>query len=101
MFLDKYLNDTKLFLLSTIYKEEYINNLDYNKFIKIYNLFKEYNFYFIDDIILDYLEIFQMDYDEVKKGIIFLKEKLGAEFVYIIGSDMRYLEFIQKENTSI
>lgn len=96
MFLDKYLSETKLFLLSTVYEKEYINNLDYNKFIKIYNLFNEYKFYFIDDIILNYLEIFQMEYDDVKEKLLFLKEKLGDNFVYIIGSDMRYLEFIKK-----
>lgn len=98
MFLENYLSDTKLFLLSTVYEKDYITNLDYNRFINIYNLFKEYNFYFIDDIILNYLEIFQMDYDFVKEKLLFLKEKLGNNFVYIIGSDMRYLEFIKKKD---
>lgn len=98
MFLENYLSDTKLFLLSTVYEKDYITNLDYNRFINIYNLFKEYNFYFIDDIILNYLEIFQMDYDFVKEKLLFLKEKLGDNFVYIIGSDMRYLEFIKKKD---
>lgn len=98
MFLENYLSETKLFLLSTVYEKDYIKNLDYNKFITIYNLFKEYNFYFIDDIILNYLEIFQMDYNYVKEKLLFLKEKLGDNFVYIIGSDMRYLEFIKKKN---
>lgn len=96
MFLDKYLSDTKLFLLSTVYEKNYIRNLDYNKFIKIYNLFKEYKFYFIDDIILNYLEIFQMDYNIVSEKLQYLKNKLGDNFVYIIGEDMRYLEFIKK-----
>ena len=100
MFLDEYLSETKLYLLSTVYEKEYIKNLDYNKFIKIYNLFKEFNFYFIDDIILNYLEIFQMEYDYVKNKLLILKEKLGDNFVYIIGSDMRYLEFIKNINTS-
>ena len=44
------------------YNNEYLNSLDEDNFIKIYNLFKKYKFYFIDDIVLKYLET--LDYDE-------------------------------------
>ena len=44
------------------YNSECLNSLDEDSFIKIYNLFKKYKFYFIDDIALKYLEI--LDYDE-------------------------------------
>ena len=53
MILNKILNN---------YNNEYLNSLDEDNFIKIYNLFKKYKFYFIDDIALKYLEI--LDYDE-------------------------------------
>lgn len=92
MFLDKYLNPIYLDLLYDKYEEWYINQLDEFKFIKIYNLFKKYNFYFINDIIINYLEIFEYDQEIVNKGIIKLKEKLGDNFIYIIGNDMSYLE---------
>ena len=55
---------------------------------------KKYNFYFIDDIILNYLEIFSMEAIEVEEKILELKDKLGDKFNYIIGIDMRYLESI-------
>ena len=32
-----------------------------------------------------------MDIDDVKNGIIELRNKLGSNYVYIIGNDMRYL----------
>ena len=57
MFLENYLSNTKLLLLNSKYDKEYIENFEYNKFINIYNIFKSYNFYFIDDIIMNYLEI--------------------------------------------
>lgn len=95
MFLENYLSNTKLLLLNSKYDKEYIENFDYNKFINIYNIFKSYNFYFIDDIIMNYLEIFEMKEELVIKRIEFLKEKLGNNFVYIIGNDMRYLEYIK------
>ena len=92
MFLNKYLNNTYLSMLYDNYKENYINSLDEEKFVKIYNLFKEYKFYFIEDIILYYLELFQYNVDEVRHNILKLKDKLGDNFVYEIGNDLNYLE---------
>ena len=102
MFLEKYLNATYLDLIYSNYNEEYLNTLEEDNFLKIYNLFKSYSFYFIDDIILKYLEIFDMDYNDVLNGIINLKNKLGDNFIYIIGNDMTYLEEIfNEEETEI
>ena len=84
MFLEKYVSDLYLDIIYSNYDEDYVNNLDEKNFIEIYNLFKKYNFYFINDIILNYLEIFEMDYDDVEEKIIDLKEKLGNNFVQII-----------------
>ena len=94
MFLKKYLSESKFNLLLDTYEVFYLNDLDENNFIEIYNLFKKYNFYFVDDIILNYLEIFSMEPMEVEEKILELKDKLGDKFNYIIGIDMRYLESI-------
>ena len=94
MFIDKYLSSTKLELLYNVYSDEYIDNLDYDNFINIYNIFKNYNFYFIDDIILNYLEIFTLNPRKVEMKILELNKELGKDFIYIIGNDLRYLEKI-------
>lgn len=94
MFLEKYVSSLYMDIIYSNYDEDYINSLNEENFIKIYNLFKEYEFYFINDIILNYLELFEMDYINVKVGIINLKEKLGDNFVQIIGNDMLYLNEI-------
>lgn len=94
MFLRKYLNDFYFELLLETYKEYYLEILDEDNFVKIYNLFKKYNFYFINDIILKYLEIFTLNPEIVDAKILYLKEKLGEKFVYLIGEDMCYLENI-------
>ena len=62
MFLEKYVNSTYYNMILNNYNIEYLNSLDEDNFIKIYNLFKKYKFYFIDDIVLKYLEI--LDYDK-------------------------------------
>ena len=94
MFLREYLNDVYFELLLDTYDINYLETLDEDNFIKIYNLFKKYNFYFIEDIILKYLGIFALDLDKVSGEILNLKKMLGEKFVYLIGDDMRYLEII-------
>ena len=97
MFLSKYLDEFYYNLLLDNYEMNYLNSLDEDNFLLIYNLFKEFNFYFINDIILNYLEIFEMDYNIVLKKIKKLKDSLGNNFIYIIGSNMNYLENFLEE----
>ena len=94
MFLERYIDNIYLNIIYNNYDEKFINNLDQINFMKVYYLFKKYNFYYIDDIILNYLEIFEMDYKDVHEEIIKLNEKLGNNFVYIIGNNMTYLNDI-------
>ena len=94
MFIHKYLNDFYFTQIMFNYDIKYLNTLSEENFIKIYNLFKEYNFYFIEDIILNYLEIFSFEYNDVLKGIILLKEKLGDDFVSIIGKNITHLDLL-------
>ena len=55
-------------------------------------------FYYIDDIIINYLEIFKLDCEFVENKINKLKDILGDNYIYIIGNDLRYLEVLVKEN---
>lgn len=94
MFIDKYLSSNKLKLFYELYDNDYIDSIDKDNFIEIYNIFKKYNFYYMEDIIYKYLEIFTMDSDKVERGIINLKNILGDNYVYIIGEDLRLLKKI-------
>ena len=94
MFLQKYVSEFYYNQILDNYKTEYLELLDEQNFLKIYKLFIEYKFYFMEDIILKYLEIFEMEYETVKEKIGLLKNKLGNNFVYIIGNNMNYLDEI-------
>ena len=94
MILKKYLDEFYYNLVVDSYDEVYLDTLDENNFIKIYELFKKYNFYFINDIILKYLEIFQMDDTYVENEILKLKGKLGNKYIYEIGNNISYLNEI-------
>ena len=94
MFFDKYLNEIYLGMLYDKYENWYLEQLDEENFIKVYNLLKSYGFYFIEDIIIYYLEVFEYDIDDVENGLLRLKETLGDDFVYLIGNDLSLLEII-------
>jgi len=96
MFLEKYVNNFYYNQILDNYDEVYLNLLDEQQFLNIYKLLLEYKFYFIEDIILKYLEIFELDHIIVKEKIDKLKEKLGNNFTYIIGNNMNYLDEILK-----
>ena len=91
MFLNKYLNEFNYNLIINNYEEEFLNSLNEEKFLSNYYIFKKYNFYFINDIILKYLELFTKDYEELINEIENLKNKLGDNFVYKIGNNLNYL----------
>ena len=96
MFLKKYLNNFYYNELLENYRIEYLNMLDEQQFLKIYKLLIEYKFYYIEDIIIKYLEMFELDYDIVKSKLDSIKKILGNNFVYIIGNNMNYLNEILK-----
>lgn len=94
MFLEKYISEFYFKQILENYEEEYLNNLDENNFLEIIRLFQKYEFYFIEDIILNYLQIFELPASIVAQKLEMLKHNLGDNFVYIIGKDMTYLSQI-------
>ena len=97
MFIKRYLNDTKFKLLEEVYNIEYINNLNDENFIKVYEVFRKYKFYFIDDIILNYLKVFELDSILVERKILELIKELGNKYTYIIGDNLTILEKILED----
>ena len=88
MFLNKYLNSTYLDLVYSNYEEDYLKLLDENNFSKVYMLLKSNNFYYINDIILNYLELFEIEEKYVEFAINDIKATLGNNFVELIGKNM-------------
>lgn len=94
MFLEKYLDEFYYNMVLDNYEYEYLKTLDEDNFKEVYNLLKKYNFYFINDIILNYIEIFELDIKLLEEKLNILKEELGDNYIYIIGNNMRYLEVL-------
>lgn len=94
MFLNKYLDSTYLDLLYSNYEENYINLLDEENFNNVYMLLKKYNFYFINDIILNHLELFEIEEKNIQFAINDIKLVLGDDFVEQIGKNMILIDKI-------
>ncbi len=94
MIFDKYLNDTYLDILYSNYNLDYLKSIDENNFIEIYNLLKSKGFYFIEDIIINYMEIFELDKNTLDKVLTYLKTKAGPDYVKKIGKNMTILDKI-------
>lgn len=94
MFLEKYLNPTYLHLVYNNYEDFYLKSLDEENFYKVYMLLKQNNFYFIEDIILNYLELFEIDVGYVENAILDVKSVLKEDFVNKIGKNMEIIDKI-------
>lgn len=92
MFLDKYLNSTYLELIYDNYDNDYLNVLDEDNFQRVYNLLIDNDFNFINDIVLNYLELFEIDIKYVSSALIDIKKILGDNYVNIISNNMSILD---------
>lgn len=77
MFLDKYLSPFNVKLVYGNYDLNYIELLEEDNFISVFNLLKKNNFYFIEDLIVNYLELFTIREEYVYEVICTLKKLLG------------------------
>lgn len=97
MFLDKYLNSVYMDIIYDTYDNEYLEILDENNFLKVYNLLKSKGFYFLEDIIIKYLELFEIDVRHIEQAIIDMEKKLGSNYINILGNNISMVsEIIDK-----
>lgn len=97
VFYNKYLDYDNLIELYQNYAIDYLANIDEFNFSKVYDLFRKYKFNYIEDIIIKYLDVFEMNYRVVYDKINKLIKVLGTNYVDIIGEDMSYLEYIIRD----
>ena len=93
-FLRKYVSNVYYELILDTYDWVYLQSLDEKNFQKIYNLFKNLGFSFVDDIVLKYIEIFGLPEEEVLDKIETLKNTLGDNYKNIISNNMNILKYL-------
>ena len=74
------------------YAKSVIKNLNKENFYKIINFLESSNCDFIEDIISDYLDLFNIDYSEFIKRYNKLNKKYDNNFWNMASEDMNLLE---------
>ena len=69
------------------YDIDYVEGINRSNFLSIYKLFMNNNFYFVNDLVLNYLEIFKLDYDIILESVERFKDNY-ENYVYVIGNDV-------------
>ena len=92
MFLETVFSDINMDLIKDKYDIEYLESLNPYRFASIYNIFINNKFYFIEDLIIKYLEIFTLSDEIVSNAIKGLEEDFGSDYIYYIGKDLSILD---------
>ena len=92
MFLETILSEINMELIYDKYDKEYLECIDPYNFAAIYNLFLYNKFYFLEDLIVKYLEIFTLRKDIIEDAIYSLKEEYGSDYIYHIGKNLSILD---------
>lgn len=97
MFLEKYVSKENLELIIEEYESAYLESLEEKNFLEICSLFKKYNVYCIEDIIVNYLELFTEEKSKIETKLVNLIKQLGKNYSFIIGNDLRYIKKLIEE----
>lgn len=89
MFIENYLDDIHKKLLHENYSEIYLNSLDESLFEENYKLLSFMRFYYIDDLIVRYLEIFEYETGYILTKVLELKKNLGIDYIDKIGENLK------------
>lgn len=92
MFLQNILNEDLYNEVLDNYDYDYLESLDYDIFTKNYILFKNKKFYFIEELIIKYLDIFMLDSDIIESALYEIEKVYGTDYILFIGHNLDILE---------
>lgn len=88
----KYFDDDDIIHLKETFDSELLNKIDYENLMKCYEYLIGERIHFAKDILLEYLDLFLIDYDEFKIKFQQLKKGLGNNYVERLEEDTSLLE---------
>lgn len=92
MVLKEILNDDEYALVMDRYTDSYLDSIPNDMFNKVYNYLKSKKVYFINDLIINYLDIFTLDVRTINEAFNILEGQYGKEYIYFIGDNLNFLE---------
>lgn len=88
----KYFDEDDIIHLKETFDSELLNKIDYENLIKCYEYLISERIYFAKDILLEYLDLFLIYYDEFKAKFENLKKDLGSDYVEKLEQNIALLE---------
>lgn len=88
----KYFDEDDIIQLKETFDSEVLKKIDYANLIKCYEYLISERVYFAKDILLEYLDLFLIDYDEFKNLFESLKRDLGSDYIEKLEQDISLLE---------
>ena len=88
----KYFDEDDIIQLKETFDSEVLKKIDYANLIKCYEYLISEQVYFSKDILLEYLDLFLIDYGEFKNLFESLKRDLGSDYIEKLEQDISLLE---------
>ena len=77
----KYFDEDDIIQLKETFDSEVLKKIDYENLIECYEYLISERVYFAKDILLEYLDLYLIDYDEFKNLFESLKRDLGSDYI--------------------
>lgn len=94
MFLENIISDNEYRELIEKYDEEFLNNINYDLFMKNYKYLISKRIYFINELIVRELEMFMLDSKVLEEVINIAYRKYGEKFAFILGENLNIFDDI-------
>ena len=88
----KYFDLDDVINLKETFDNDVLNKIDENNLIRCYKYLIDEKIYFAKDMIIEYIDIFLIDYFEFKIKFQKLKDDLGAHYIEKLEEDISIIE---------
>ena len=90
-------DDIDLKILKENFEEEMINKMDTENVYKIFKYLEENEVFYAKDLFLNSFNLFLLPYENFVKQFEKLKNKLGSNFVDLLGEDVSLIEIMYED----
>ena len=94
---NKYLDEHYLRLLYNNYEDYYLKSIDEENFDKVYNILVNDKFTFINDIIIYYLEAFELDSKYIEQSLKDMPNVIGDNYQEKISNNLKLFDEVIKK----
>ena len=92
------LDNIDIKILKENFDEEIISNLDYENVSKIYNYLINLGVYYAKDLFISDASLFLLDYELFVEKFQKLKNKLGDNYIDMLGQDCSLIDSMYEDN---